>query len=376
MLLKLRTQPIIQLNPQIDRKNLVIRNAVAMTSGIEASGHGVMADGKTLMMMLALSQQKSRGIPQFFGHTGISENGMGRKIGKAMNFRIEGNTLRHDIQYFKPATQSPVFNENVLDYIFDMVAQHPEEIGESVVIQADTVWTFADGLESPAVENESRPTAALTDYPVMRPTAFYSVDVVTEGALTPNGMFEAFATQMFDGTSSEYAQQFFEEVDAFRLRHGIRLEDVPFKINQITKAYLTARGHKKAMTMTDFTNDNDTVEMPDELDVMLEHAQDAATALEQVTAQKQSPVKDAHYAKLESEVARLKQIVELQQKSIALLTQQVISLSGERVVMETVPMNFSAIPTMPQTPPPASMLGSLPTISDPLGASRQRGKRS
>jgi hypothetical protein len=145
--LKMRAAPayLNVSDARIDRANLMIRDTVAMLANVEALGHGFQTDQKTLDMMLALSQEKSRGIKMHFGHTGMSENAMGRHIAWAKNFRIQGDRLIHDIDFMPQASASPAFGQDPIEYILQMAENQPEDIGESVVIECETVWTTANG---------------------------------------------------------------------------------------------------------------------------------------------------------------------------------------------------------------------------------------
>jgi len=262
--LKLRTAPTLRLNHdlRIDRENNIIRDVVAMQAGVEAIGHGVQADLKTLHMMARLGNARGeRGIKQHFGHIGMSENAMGKQIGVARHFRVDGDKLRHDMYLLPSARLSPVFSRDPLEYLFDMAERHPADFGESVVIDADFVWTLSDGREVPQYahdddeeaygskvirDSDGRPLDATTPLPVIRPRAFIYCDVVADGALTQGGLFGAdVLARMFDGTSSAYANEVFDLVDRWREEYNIPLEEVPRKVNRLVSTYIFARSHEE-----------------------------------------------------------------------------------------------------------------------------------
>ena len=262
--LKLRTAPTLRLNHdlRIDRENNIIRDVVAMQAGVEAIGHGVQADLKTLHMMARLGNARGeRGIKQHFGHIGMSENAMGKQIGVARHFRVDGDKLRHDMYLLPSARLSPVFSRDPLEYLFDMAERHPADFGESVVIDADFVWTLSDGREVPQYahdedeeaygskiirDSDGRPLDATTPLPVIRPRAFIYCDVVADGALTQDGLFGAdVLARMFDGTSSAYANEVFDLVDRWREEYNIPLEEVPRKVNRLVSTYIFARSHEE-----------------------------------------------------------------------------------------------------------------------------------
>ena len=237
--------------PKIDRENAIIYGVTAMQVG-EAMGHGVWADHKTLQMMVELANSKPKGVAGRWGHPGASENTMGKKVQIAKNFRIEGDNLRHDAHLWKPARKSAAFSQDPLEYLMDVAEQDPGGIGESVVIQTDTVWTLTDGREisterelSPADVHwdlkTNRPINATTLLPVMRPASFHFVDFVSEGALTPNGLFST-ESQFFVGHSSEYAQELFDLVDRWRAAYSVPLSALPQKVTDLMERYINSRG--------------------------------------------------------------------------------------------------------------------------------------
>lgn len=84
---KFRSKPILMTSSNLDRANNRITNVVAMQTG-EAQGHGMVADQKTLQMMALLGNNRPRGVDGRFGHPGISENAMGKKLFTANNFGL------------------------------------------------------------------------------------------------------------------------------------------------------------------------------------------------------------------------------------------------------------------------------------------------
>ena len=246
----------------IDADNGIIYGVTAMQAGIEALGHGVMADALTLSKLATLGNAKTSGVRGRFGHPGASENATGKQVQMAKAFRVAGNKLLHDSHLLLSARKSPAFSQDPIAFILDMAENSPTEFGESAVISAATVWTLADGrevsveLDAPgeyfypiglpqdvALDDKGRPITATTDLPVLRPEQFHYVDFVNEGALTHEGMFSVnLAADMFSGHSSEFAHELFSLVDRWREAYGVPLDDIPLKVNQLTAKYLAARG--------------------------------------------------------------------------------------------------------------------------------------
>lgn len=257
-LLKLRAAPAYLTvgDPRIDRENLSIRDTVAMLANVEALGHGMQSDQRTLEIVLGLANRYTRGVKMHFGHTGMSENAMGRHIAWAKNFRIQGDKLVHDIQFMAQAAISPAFGQDPIEYILQMAENQPEDIAESAVIQTDVVWTLPDGSE---VDGDGeRPVNALTELPVMRPLTLYFVDVVADAALTRDGLL---ASAMFAGSSSFYSNEAFHLIDEFREEYGISLEELPRKVTQVIGKYVQSRGSKPG---ADMKNSNKHVKFEDD----------------------------------------------------------------------------------------------------------------
>src|SRR5688572_19372010 len=374
-LIKLRAAPayLYLADPRVDRDNLVIRDTVAMLANVEALGHGFQSDQRTLEIMLGLASQFSRGTKMHFGHTGMSENAMGKHIAWARNFRIEADKLVHDINFMPQASISPAFGQDPIEYIFQMTENQPEDIGESVVIETDLVWTMPDGSEVDG--SGERPENALTELPVMRPTTFYFVDIVADPALTRDGLL---ASAMFAGTSSFFSDQAFKLIDEFRSEYGISLQDLPRKVQQVLGRYMQARGEKPGADMkkrlklddtgaeeglvTDVLGEDTPAETPaaetpapaqdetNDVDDALETAKQTEAALTDEPADEpadETPAAETvpaeQYAaamkRVDALEARVQQLVELatvNARNNASLTQRIIALEGEPVVSESI----------------------------------------
>lgn len=241
---------------KVDRSTLTIHGVTAMNEG-EALGHFVWADNKTISQTVALLQGKR--LPSRFGHTTMSENAMGKKVGHGVNWRVDGQSVRHDMQLLEAAKVSPVFGQDPVEYLLQMAEKSPEAMGESFVVKHGLAWLMEDGTDAeylyrwmdtpndyPDYDKESedrRPLGAIYPYPSIRPTSFYSIDFVSDGALTHNGLYDAgFLASMFSGTSSEFASEMFQLIDQLRERYGIPVEDIPRKAALFMVTYLQMRG--------------------------------------------------------------------------------------------------------------------------------------
>lgn len=345
----------------IDHENAIIYGVTAMMAGVEAIGHGVMADEKTLTKLADLGNAKTRGIKGRFGHPGSSENATGKQVQLARSFRVVGNKLIHDSHLLNSARKSPAFSQDPIEFILEVADSAPTEFGESVVIAAGTVWPLEDGREIPVevdpwsggyyypegkpsdveFDDNRRPTTATSELPVMRPEVFYYVDFVNEGALTHDGMFSVnMAADLFSGHSSEFALELFDLVDRWREQYQVPLDQIPLKVDQLTAKYLAARGLKGEYIMArkstrrfsadevepvaaatedpiEATATDEVVEDDDDVDAELERAEALAADIEDEGEEDEQAVTieelqafSAELAKVMSEVSKLSQIVE------------------------------------------------------------------
>ncbi len=239
----LRVGPIPIHTAKLDRDNLLIRDTVAMQVG-EARGHGLWADAKTLHMMAALGNAAKFGVKGRMGHPGMSDNAFAKEVMRGQNFRVVADKLVHDVSFYDWAKRSPAFSQDPVNYIFDRAEQSPESFGESVVVWIEEFWVRPDGSEVNA-DLEERPDDALYEFPSMRPKEFYYVDFVTDGALTPNGLFSAegdFWRELFAGTSSEHAEKAFQLLSDFQQQFKLSDDDLALKVPALLNKYTYWKG--------------------------------------------------------------------------------------------------------------------------------------
>jgi len=87
----------------IDVDNGVVKGATICTAGIEAKGHGLKTDD-VLLRQLLVSARKKGAVPVGLDH----KSGVKGTAGAATNFRISGNKLLADIEFFKTHADFPL----------------------------------------------------------------------------------------------------------------------------------------------------------------------------------------------------------------------------------------------------------------------------
>jgi len=379
---------------QVDRQSLTLRGLVAMQADVEALGHGVMTDRRTLELMVALANVPGRRpIRGRFGHPGISENATGKQVMTSHNYRIvtdgRGTFLVHDAQLLEAARVSPVFGQDPIEYILAMAETSPAEFAESVVIQQYLVWVRPGG-ELPVYEKyededgdmawrkNPRPADALTLLPVIRPVEFYYTDFVNEGALTHNGMFSMDTTAVFSGHSSAYAAELFDLVDRWREAYKIGIDDLPTKVESMMNRYMAVRKDvlmaKKSSVMVvgdvetqDFASVQtiaggalgEAEQLVNELMAGSDQVQAQTGQVEQITQlQERVTAQSEQIQALGDQVEKVTDLLTRSLQSMAQMQRNLLRLDGEQVLGVPVQMSGNINPLeqihpVPKAPPAA-----------------------
>ena len=147
--------------------NGVVPGVSVITSGVEAIGHDLHIDGKTLETLLAVAKQFPHGVKVRNSHA----SGIDKIVGSIRNFRIDGSQLRGDLHLLK---SHPGFS-----HIRDVIASQPNNIGLSI--------SFS-GI--PEEINKKK---------FARVSELYAIDLVDQPAANPGGMFSANPVQLSGG---------------------------------------------------------------------------------------------------------------------------------------------------------------------------------
>ncbi len=229
--LPLRAMPVLS----VDRERHIVYG-VSAAQAVEALGHGMVLDGKTITQVVAHGNAARNGVKSRFAHPGLSSDGMGKHLGRLRNFRQEGDKAVADLHIADSAFKSP--NGDLGTYIMDMAEDDPDMFGMSMVVKGERFWTLADGTEISAMtdagERINRPASATTQYPVLRVTQLMAVDAVDEPAANRDGLFAARHLWATNGL----AQEAFADIDEYLSGAGV----TPQKAFQFALAYFTARG--------------------------------------------------------------------------------------------------------------------------------------
>lgn len=210
---KFRSLPLREAPARVDRENRVIYG-VSAAQAVEALGHGIELDQRTLEQIVELGNKARHGIKSRFTHPGLSNNGLGKHLGRMKNFRVEGDKAVGDLHLAESAFKAP--DGNLGEYVMELAEEDSAAFGMSIVAGGELVWTRANGEEQnvgavdATGEPLGRPDDALTAMPVFRVTELDAVDVVDEPAANRDGLF----SRHLWGTNAK-AEALFGDFDLF-----------------------------------------------------------------------------------------------------------------------------------------------------------------
>lgn len=181
------TTMIAEPSTRVDREAGIIRRFAVITRG-EASGHGMWIDAEFLAAVAAAGNAAEKGVKARFTHPGLSGDGLGKFLGRAENFVVEGDRVLADLRLSDTAKASP--DGDLATYVLDLAEREPDMFGASIVYLPNATDELAyeaehddgEGFVSPDPEN-------VRNYPHARLAKLRAVDLVDEPAANPAGMF-------------------------------------------------------------------------------------------------------------------------------------------------------------------------------------------
>ncbi|HOQ60371.1 MAG TPA: hypothetical protein PKZ08_07115, partial [Vicinamibacterales bacterium] len=174
----------------VDREKRVITGYAVITRG-EALGHGLWIDSEMLDQVVTHGNAAPKGIKSRFTHPGLCSDGLGKYLGRARNFRREGDVVRADLHFSPVTAKAPEFNQDPAEYIMDLAEKDPQAFATSIVYYPDrgaesrhqADHTDEDGdFISPDKDNTR-------DLPHARLASLEASDLVDEPAANPGGFF-------------------------------------------------------------------------------------------------------------------------------------------------------------------------------------------
>lgn len=159
----------------VDTQAGVIRGAKVIQLGDVNDSRPWYVDQETMAQVVKFGNQPNKGLKARFTHPNMSDDGMGKYLGRWQNFRIEGDSVLADLHLSDSAAKSP--SGDLKGYVLQLAADDPEAFGVSVATK------LAPEMFQTSEKDDTTPVA-------LRLVGLYAADVVDEPAATRGGLFD------------------------------------------------------------------------------------------------------------------------------------------------------------------------------------------
>jgi hypothetical protein len=140
-------------------------------------------DDISLNQIVDLGNKTEIGIKSRFGHPNMSGEALGTFLGRAKNFRRDGDAVRADLYFDETAYKTP--SGDLAAYVLDLAENDPDSFGTSIVFSADMEYRIEkDGARKKDAKGKELPA-------LVRFKTLLGSDVVDDPAAT-SGMFGKF----------------------------------------------------------------------------------------------------------------------------------------------------------------------------------------
>jgi hypothetical protein len=169
---------------QFNADSTGFQNVSLITGGIEAAGHGLYIDDKSIEDAMRLLLGKS--LRAYLKHDGAGTDRLGQEIGFFSGIYRDGQKIKAKsfefLESFKREAGA------TYDKLVELAQKVPDQFGVSLVLEYRPVWVMADGTEIPAMLGDAAPSGAIRSAPSMRIANVMSADLVQRPAANPNGL--------------------------------------------------------------------------------------------------------------------------------------------------------------------------------------------
>lgn len=166
---------------RVIKEREVITGFAVVTKGLTHDDRGEFDDA-ALDAVVELGNKSKMGIKSRFGHPNMSSTALGTFLGRAVNFRRDGDMVRADLQIDSTAHETP--SGNLAQYVMDLAQSDPDAFGSSMVIYWDAEYRKDESGQILAGETgDPLP-------PLIRVKKLFAVDVVDDPAAN-NGFFSS-----------------------------------------------------------------------------------------------------------------------------------------------------------------------------------------
>ena len=231
-----RVDPVASDNKiGVDRENNAIMGYVVIEEGDTKDYRGSF-DMESLQSIVQLGNEAKSGVKMRFQHPGASDDGLGRFVGRAKNFRLDtrdGHGIVRADAYLNDTAMTQNVNGGTPygEYLLDLAESDPGALQTSVVIPGSDII-------------ERKPKDGKPQKPIIRPKKLIGSDFVDEGNAVHGDLFSIEGLDEFmEGSErriptnlatafSRYADKLFVDSDR---------DVVESRLNAFRDRYLTQR---------------------------------------------------------------------------------------------------------------------------------------
>lgn len=245
----------------VDREAKVIRGMVLAEKGpFKTPGRGEF-DDLSLDKIVELMAEHPNGLKSRLAHPTLSNDGVGKFLGRARDGWRDGNKIRGDLHFDPSSFKTP--NGDLGNYVMDLAESDPDALSTSLVLQSAKEHRLTkEGTKQTDDKGDPLP-------PLWRPTKLHATDVVdtgdaVNGMLSVDGLPDEWVRRGTELLDNAFEGQTREVVEARAMawlknylayRFGEGADSLMTDREDIAAMLLTARAHDRRLHLLEKTID-------------------------------------------------------------------------------------------------------------------------
>jgi hypothetical protein len=210
----------------------------------EAKGHGVHIDADFLQAVAEQGNNLKAGVKMRFGHPAACGTALGTFIGRAKNFRVDGNKVVADAFLSNSAKESP--DGDLYTYVLSMAKENPDMFGASISFKAGESYRKDAETGEKVFEADLPYEGELDERVFTSLDSLLAVDYVDEPAATS----ALFSSSTIAGQVTDFLNEFPEvfsaltsspEILAILKEHGDKVDEFVSNYSEYGKQYITKK---------------------------------------------------------------------------------------------------------------------------------------
>lgn len=169
----------------VDREKKIIRGYVVAERGpFKSEGRGEFDDA-SLASIVQLGNANPQGLKSRFAHPTMSDDGLGKFLGRSRDLRLDGPRVRADLHLSDAAFASPAGDLGT--YLMDLAESDPGALSSSLVLTSKKEERL-DAKGKTIMDEAGKPLP-----PLWRPIRLHASDIVDDGDAVHGGLLSADA---------------------------------------------------------------------------------------------------------------------------------------------------------------------------------------